>query len=73
MGVIIAISIIMLFSAITVFGILNTGKRRYDTLTLLTEKEKMKSDMDFVVATFLLLVAILAVPFILFLIAFFFL
>ena len=73
MEVIVAVSIILVFGAITAYEILNTGKKRYDTLSLQTEKEKMKSDMDFVFATFLLLAAILAVPFILFLIAFFFL
>lgn len=73
MGVIIAISIIMLFGSITVYGILNTGRKRYDTLNLQTEKQKMKSDMDFVVATLLLLLTIFAIPVILLLIAFFFL
>lgn len=73
MGIIIGISIIFAFGAITVYGILNNVNKRYNTLTLQTERERMKSDMDFVVATFLLLAAILVVLFILFIISFFFL
>ncbi len=59
------------FGTITIYGILNNGRKRYNTLTL--ETEKMKNDADFVIATLIILLTILLIPFILFIIAYFFL
>lgn len=61
----------LVFGIITVYGILNNGRKRYNTLTL--ETDKMKNDADFVIATLIILLTILLIPFILFIIAYFFL
>ena len=61
----------LVFGIITIYGILNNGRKRYNTLTL--ETEKMKNDADFVIATLIILLTILLIPFILFIIAYFFL
>lgn len=73
MKLIAILAVITALGAMSAYGILNTGRKRYDTLYLQTDSQKMKSDMDFMIATLLLLIAILAVPFLLFLIAYFFL
>ena len=51
------------FGTITIYGILNNGRKRYNTLTL--ETEKMKNDADFIITTLVMLLCILLIPFLL--------
>jgi len=53
----------LVFGIITVYGILNNGRKRYNTLTL--ETEKMKNDADFIITTLVMLLCILLIPFLL--------
>lgn len=51
------------FGTITIYGILNNGRKRYNTLTL--ETDKMKNDADFIITTLVMLLCILLIPFLL--------
>ena len=53
----------LVFGIITVYGILNNGRKRYNTLTL--ETERMKNDADFIITTLVMLLCILLIPFML--------
>lgn len=53
----------LVFGIITVYGILNNGRKRYNTLTL--ETERMKNDADFIITTLVMLLCILLIPFLL--------
>ncbi len=53
----------LVFGIITVYGILNNGRKRYNTLTL--ETDKMKNDADFIITTLVMLLCILLIPFLL--------